>query len=234
MSDLEEKIASELVEQTVGALAAPAALPAQVIGEAIAGHLKGLRWIKQGRLKYKREDVEIDKLIAEEVLSLEEKIGTISQERFQTPELQVYGPAVNALSYTIEDENLREMFTNLLTKAMDSETINVALPAYTEIIKQLSSDEAKILNALADDINFSESRAGESRGFLGYRLQGGFPMWPLVQRLRRNEDSTAFSLEKDNVVDFNITLDKEDFLPVYVSNFEHLGIISIDYENPMR
>lgn len=40
------------------------------------------------------------------------------------------------------------MYTNLLITAMDSETIRRAHPAFTEVIRQLSPDEARILRVV--------------------------------------------------------------------------------------
>jgi hypothetical protein len=77
--------------------------------------------------------------------SLERKTESIPQERLQSPNLTVAGPIIQALGYTVHEEPLREMFTNLLATAMDSETATKAHPAFAEIIKQISPDEAKIL-----------------------------------------------------------------------------------------
>lgn len=76
-----------------------------------------------------------------------EKLKSIPNSNIVTPPPQVAGPAVEALRYVGHDENLRELFANLLATSMDVETIKNAHPAYVEIIKNLSSDEAKLLQA---------------------------------------------------------------------------------------
>jgi hypothetical protein len=83
-------------------------------------------------------------------ISLEQKTSNIPQERLQPPSITVAGPVVQALGYTIHEEPLREMFTSLLATAMDSETSMKAHPAFVEIIKQITPDEAKILRFLAE------------------------------------------------------------------------------------
>lgn len=149
MTDFEKKLAEELAQQSVEKLAAPAVLPLQAIGEAIAGHVKSWRWVHQGRLQNKMTDAEIDKAIREAADSVEEKIESIPEEQRQAPPLNIYGPAVQALGYTIDNSELREMFANLIAASMDSERVAGAHPSFVDIIRQITSDEAKILKLLS-------------------------------------------------------------------------------------
>jgi hypothetical protein len=77
--------------------------------------------------------------------SLDRKAQRIPEENLQAPAPVIVGPIMQALGYTVHEEPLREMFTSLLATAMDSETAKNAHPAFVEIIKQISPDEAKIL-----------------------------------------------------------------------------------------
>lgn len=52
---------------------------------------------------------------------------------------------VNELNYCLEEEHLKEMFENLLISDMDSRKKGRVLPAYIEIVKQLSKEDAKFL-----------------------------------------------------------------------------------------
>lgn len=74
----------------------------------------------------------------------------ISQEKIVSPDPSVAGPLIDAMRYTSHKEELREMFTNLLGSAMNSDS-NDEHPAFVEIIKQLSSDECRILKTLQHD-----------------------------------------------------------------------------------
>ena len=58
-------------------------------------------------------------------------------------------PAVEALRYTAEEPALCEMYLHLLATAMDSRTVPLAHPAFAEIIRQLTPDEARIINLFA-------------------------------------------------------------------------------------
>ena len=76
---------------------------------------------------------------------LEAKLRRVPEERQILPDLWVAGPTLEALKFAGEKQELRELFANLLVTAMDSDTAKFAHPAYVEIIKQLSPDEAKIV-----------------------------------------------------------------------------------------
>ena len=80
---------------------------------------------------------------------LEEKLEKVPEEEIQTPNPSVAGPAIEALRFTGHDEDLRELFANLIATAMDKNTAIEAHPAFVDILKNLSPDEAKILRFLA-------------------------------------------------------------------------------------
>ena len=58
---------------------------------------------------------------------------------------QLSGPVLEGLRFLEDDSLLAEMFINILARALDRETASTAHPAFVEILKQLSPDEALIL-----------------------------------------------------------------------------------------
>ncbi len=82
---------------------------------------------------------------------LSERFRNIPRERIQTPRASVAGPAVEALRFSAQDPDLREMYAKLLGTAMDRNTATLAHPAFVETIRQLSPDEARILTHMAED-----------------------------------------------------------------------------------
>lgn len=83
--------------------------------------------------------------------SLEEKIMTIPDENIVEPPLHVLGPALEASKFYFENEQLRDMFAQLIASSINSDTADFVHPAFIEIIKQLSPDEAKILKYIKTD-----------------------------------------------------------------------------------
>lgn len=77
-----------------------------------------------------------------------EKLQNVPKENIVTPPPHVAGPALESLRYTGSIDELKELYANLLASSMDSATTKDAHPSFVEIIKQLSSDEAKLLISL--------------------------------------------------------------------------------------
>jgi hypothetical protein len=80
---------------------------------------------------------------------LESKLASnlkdVPPENIIPPKPNVAGPAIEALRYTGHEESLSDMYANLLAASMDKNTANGAHPAFVEIIKQLTPDEAKMV-----------------------------------------------------------------------------------------
>ena len=74
-----------------------------------------------------------------------DKLKNTPSERITTPPPEVVGPALESLKFTGHKEDLRNLFANLIANSMDSATLRNAHPGFVEIIKNISSEEAKIL-----------------------------------------------------------------------------------------
>lgn len=79
---------------------------------------------------------------------LQQKLEKISLEQIVPPEAHIAVPAIQYISYCIDNNELRNMYANLLAKSMNSVVKNKVHPAFIEIIKQLCPDEAKIMKEL--------------------------------------------------------------------------------------
>jgi hypothetical protein len=87
-----------------------------------------------------------EKIEALFIPKVEERLKDVPPEDIITPKPNVAGPAIEALRYTAHEESLSDMYANLLATAMDKKTADGAHPAFVEIIKQLTSDEAKLIS----------------------------------------------------------------------------------------
>lgn len=81
--------------------------------------------------------------------SVAEKLRQIPVEQLRSPEPHIAGPALEALKYTGYQEELRQMYANLLATTIDTETAITAHPAFVEIIRQLSPDEALVMKYIS-------------------------------------------------------------------------------------
>lgn len=82
---------------------------------------------------------------------LDYKLAHVDPEKIVTPESYVAVPALQAVTYCMDNEELRNMYANLLAKSMNEATKNGVHPSYVEIIKQLCPDEAKLLCYLMEN-----------------------------------------------------------------------------------
>lgn len=79
---------------------------------------------------------------------LGEKILNIPKENVQDPQLSIVGQALEASKYHFDEEEIREMFANLIASSMDSTYNGLVQHSFVEIIKQLSPHDAKLFKSL--------------------------------------------------------------------------------------
>lgn len=64
------------------------------------------------------------------------------------PAPQILGPVLEGIKYEPEDSPISEMFSQLLSSSMDRSRVQNAHPAFSQIVRQLSQDEATFLNSM--------------------------------------------------------------------------------------
>ena len=81
---------------------------------------------------------------------LELKLEHIDQEKIVEPEPYVAVPAIQAISYSMGNEELRNLYANLLAKAMIDDTKESVHPSFVEIIKQMSPIDALVFKMIVE------------------------------------------------------------------------------------
>ena len=103
---------------------------------------------------------------------LDTAVRRIPEANRISPAPQIIGPVLEGIRYEPEDTPIEQMFSQLLSRSMDRERVDEAHPAYPIIIKQLSSDEAKILNSLKSsnfDFVYTVDFDSKRQEFYGHR-----------------------------------------------------------------
>jgi hypothetical protein len=138
-----------------------------------------------------------------------EKLKNVPEENIVTPPPQVAGPTVEALRYAGHDENLRELYANLLATSMDKETVKNAHPAFVEILKNITSEEAIILTLFK---NVSSYPAVDINGFFTL-----------------DDNSRAYKVYYSHYCEFHKKVKINDINSVssYIDNLARLGILQI-------
>jgi hypothetical protein len=135
--------------------------------------------------------------------SLNKKLADVAEENIVEPDPSVVGPSLEALRFAGNNEDLREMYANLIANSMDQNTAGKSHPGFVEIIKNLSTHDAKILNY------FGESM----RGVMTMKIKSG----------------TGHKEVQTNIIyyqpdDIPLTL-----IASTLENLRRLGLISISY-----
>ena len=138
-----------------------------------------------------------------------EKINKIDKRKIIEPKASVVGPVLQGLAFSHEENELKEMYLNLLASAMNMDKTQSVHPSFVEIIKQLTPYEAKELKYLLNETNS-----------------------PIVQLTFILKDR-GFRIFKKHILDL---VDEETQKPVienkyptYIENWIRLGLIKVDY-----
>lgn len=141
-----------------------------------------------------------------------EKAQAIPAEHVVEPKASIAGPTLQGLAFTHEEPNLKEMYLNLLATSMDSRSASLAHPAFVEIIKQLDSEDARLVREALKTpsaipiVQIRRTSLDDS----SYSL--------LVQHLMNLKDSTTGELIEDSQ------------LPAMVDNWIRLGLVEVAYD----
>lgn len=146
---------------------------------------------------------------------LAEKLENIPEENIITPPINVAGPTIEAMRFTGENDELREMYANLLASAMNKDTVHKAHPRFVEIVKNMTSDEAKLLSFMRKE------RILNNVNILFFtKVDKSRQCYFIV-----NNDYQLINIDLAN-------LSAKGNLLIYMDNFCHLGILQ-DNSDPI-
>lgn len=91
--------------------------------------------------------------VAQVKYMLEQKLQNTPPEEIAPPEAYIAVPTIQALSYSMDSEQLREMYANLLAKSMNVKSKHFVHPSFPEMIKQMSPIDACILEHISTTAN---------------------------------------------------------------------------------
>lgn len=141
-----------------------------------------------------------------------EKAQAIPPEHVVEPKASIAGPTLQGLAFTHEEPNLKEMYLNLLATSMDGRSASFAHPAFVEIIKQLDSEDARLVRGA---------------------LQSPSAI-PIVQIHRKLKDNSGYNLLVQhllNLKDSTTGVPVEDpQLPAVIDNWIRLGLVEVAYD----
>ena len=145
-NDINQDIAKELVAQTAGKTYDDLAHPAAHATGQIVSFIP--RTVKVWLGKWEKWILNGEYTIRETEKLLGEKLKHIPEDKIVEPEPYVAVPAIQQLSYSLDSDELRELYANLLASSMNADKKSDVHPAFVDIIKQLTPSEAKLLSLI--------------------------------------------------------------------------------------
>ncbi len=79
---------------------------------------------------------------------LKEKIKDVPMENLQVPPTYIAGPVLEALRYSYDEKELREMYEDMLASSMDNRKANKVHRSYIDAVRQMESMDAKVLKTI--------------------------------------------------------------------------------------
>lgn len=199
----DQDIAKELVAQTAEKTYDDLAHPTVHATGQIVSFIP--RTIKVWLLKWEKWILNGEFAIKETERLLEEKLKRVPEEKIVIPEPYVAVPAIQQLSYSLDSEELRELYANLLASSMNSDKKSDVHPAFVDIIKQLAPDEAKLLRHLSHQ-----------------------SVIPLVEIRKKSADGNGYTvIEKYHLDIVDGVLEIPNNMAVYIDNLLRLQLIEI-------
>jgi Abortive infection alpha len=133
-----------------------------------------------------------------------ERLKDVPQDKVVEPQPRIAVPAMQALTYSLDEEYIREMFANLIAADMNADTKADAHPAFVELIKEMTSLEARLLLALkrGDQIE-GQVRFGTRRQFINHARTYSFT----IEGVEIDRYPTAL----DNLVRLGLINFKEEY-----------------------
>lgn len=140
---------------------------------------------------------------------LELKLEHVSSDEIEPPETHIAVPALQYIAYSMDNEEIRNLYANLLSASMQKSLKGEVHPSFVEVIKQITPDEARILKYL-------------------YRIKS-IPIFK-VNRHDLPEGSgyitTALHI---SLLPQKIQLERGDLVPTLLENLQRLSLLELTY-----
>ncbi len=120
------------------------------LAEQIGVTLSAIWDITFGWIENSKEKIQYKRALSLEQFkeSLTNGISQIPPENLCEPKISIIGPAMEASKYYFDEKELRDMFSNLIVRSLDSSKCTMVHPSFIEIIKQLSPNDALLLKMI--------------------------------------------------------------------------------------
>lgn len=163
--------------------------------------------LKKLNIRYEQKAIAFEK-------EMEDKYNSIPEKERVEPQLHIVGPTMESLKYNIMDDDLAELFSNLLVSDMDIRTQNLCTPAFVKVVEQLSPADARVFKTI-----FNECAKAE--------------IIPICKVDLCKIDDEKRKIRKEYLPLYLVGIEVDKLNPNDVSkslqNLERLGLLTIDF-----
>lgn len=149
---------------------------------------------------------QLERFLTEDVA---DRLKNVPPERIVTPDPRVLVPIIDAVRLIGHNPDLRALYANLLSGAMNSDTATGVHPAFVEILRQITSDEARIIRLFVNGQKFPVWHLDAN--ILGVEV--GAPPKEILTRL-----------EYMSLIGYDADCEDTDRVPSYINNLCRLGL----------
>jgi hypothetical protein len=142
------------------------------------------------------------------------KLDNIPDEDLQPPKRSIAAPAFEGLGHVVDEPGLRDLYLELLARAVDAKYADMAHPSFVEVIRQLSAEEAELLR------HYLAASAGDSN----------IPIVSLQSAVRPGIGTTLIYRHLLDIRDDNGQPELNTSIPTYVDNWIRLGLLEVHYD----
>lgn len=173
--------------------------------------------------------------------SLLKNVSEIKPENIQEPKLNILGPALEASRFYIEEQELRDMFAKVIASSMDKEKNNQMHPAFVEIIKQLSPDDALFLKEFENTsrlpygklIFIEEMKTEFDTNINNLNNKNRFPMLPKLPTMEEFMKSAPKSYPFIDYFYYSTNRNDIQKNKLNISSLSRLGLIEVKENTPL-
>lgn len=146
---------------------------------------------------------------------LEAVAADIPPDDLVEPKPSLAAPALQGLAFSHDEDALKQMYLELLATAMNSNKAGDAHPAFVEIIRQMTAEEAKLVSFLLKSSK----------------------MYPVCEvRLDTPSEKGYRVLYRHLLAYVNLETDKPEInklVPAMIENWVRLGLVKVSYDHGM-
>ena len=196
-----------------------------------------IKQIKKNGLVDRNDSEEVKKKSYEFAKATVQKMAEVPENKFRNPNKRILMSAIDGVKYVVLEEDIKEMFSNIISASVNSDFEIYDHIAFVEILKQMSAFDAIVFKDIASEKNvpickiFNHIDSGYDemiKAFedIGWENNGNnstlsFPM------------AQGIEISAHHVLLKNVRVYAPHLIERSIDNLFRLGVVNVDYSNTL-